>query len=324
VGLRYVPLLLLLALAGCGSGAVETTSPRLFLAGDGELWVVDPAEAHARRVAMRELGPGDPPHRVIARGNRLVLWGAPPFTVDGELAARRAFASDGSFFLPSVHPDRLWMVVLRGNARVHAVREITVDGSVTVADARPPSRRWPLAAVGDGLLVEDFEGGIVLWDPVADAVVRRFDIDPGRLGTAAGDVITSCADEACRRLRLTDARTGASRTVPAPDGLRFEPWHAALSPDGTQLGVAVHDSGEWSAPRRLALVDLEAGTAGLTAGSDVPGGYVFVVWSASGEHVFITGGERFEPRTLIAYRVGDPRAHPIDVEVGDFYDAAAL
>jgi hypothetical protein len=112
--------------------------------------------------------------------------------------------------------------------------------------------------------------------------------------------------------------------VPAPDGLRFEPWHAALSPDGTQLGVAVHDSGEWSAPRRLALVDLEADTAGLTAGSDVPGGYVFVVWSASGEHVFITGGERFEPRTLIAYRVGDPRAHPIDVEVGDFYDAAAL
>lgn len=315
--LRYV--LLFLLLAGCGSVASESPSPRLYLAGDGELWVVDVAAQRARHVAMRSLVPGDPPYRVIARRDRLVLSGAPPFAVDGDLTGRRTFA--GSFVLPSARPDRLWVVRL-GRSHIAGVRETTVDGTVTVPEARPPAGRWPLGAVGDGVLVEDFAGGILVWDPATDAVVRRLDVDPSRFGGAHGDLVISCADEPCRTLRLTDARTGDSRTVPAPDGLRFGPWYAALSPDGKRLAVAVHESAAWQAPRRLALVDLESGTARAVSGSTVPGGYTFVVWWR--DHVFITGGERFKPRTLVGYRVGDPRAEPIDVAVGDFYGAAAL
>ena len=53
-------------------------------------------------------------------------------------------------------------------------------------------------------------------------------------------------------------------------------------------------------------------------------GYTLVAWSASSEHVFITGGNRSARRVIVGYRVGTPRAQAIDAEVGDFYDLAAL
>src|SRR5438552_4602217 len=72
------------ALSACGSASqsphrarhvAETPSPRLFLAGDGELWVVDVAAERVRHVKLPQLAPGDPPDRIVRRGNRFVLWG---------------------------------------------------------------------------------------------------------------------------------------------------------------------------------------------------------------------------------------------------------
>ena len=40
--------------------------------------------------------------------------------------------------------------------------------------------------------------------------------------------------------------------------------------------------------------------------------------------MFITGGERFDERTITAYRLGAARARVLRVAVGDFYDIAAL
>lgn len=326
MGLRYVPLLLLLlALAGCGSETAGAGSLRLFLAGDGELWVVDPAEAHARHIAMPELGPGDPPYRVVARRDRLVLYGGTTIAVDERLGARRPLGEEGSFFIPATQPDRVWIVELEPGPRafVQAVREITVDGTVTVPDARPPRGEWPLAAVDDGLLIARPDGGLDLWDPEAGEVVRRLDVDPGGFAATGRNLIASC-DEPCKALRLTDAGTGTSRTLAAPDGSAFEPWAAAFSPDGTRLGIAVRGPGGMAAPRELALIDVDERDVDVVRESVVPGGYTFVVWSPSGDGVFITGGERFHPRTLVGYRLGNWRAHTIDVQLGDFYGAAAL
>jgi hypothetical protein len=50
---------------------------------------------------------------------------------------------------------------------------------------------------------------------------------------------------------------------------------------------------------------------------------VLTAWSSAGDQVFITGGERFERRTILAYRLGDASARALDVHVGDFYDMAA-
>jgi hypothetical protein len=59
------------------------------------------------------------------------------------------------------------------------------------------------------------------------------------------------------------------------------------------------------------------------ADSAVPPGYTMARWSRTGSDVFLTGGERFKPRTIVAYAVGDARARRLRVRVGDFYDAAA-
>ena len=75
----------LLAHAGCGgaerasptdgSSAASAQPTRLFLAGDGELTVVDVDAGTAEVRRMPELAPGDPLHRIVRRGNTLILYG---------------------------------------------------------------------------------------------------------------------------------------------------------------------------------------------------------------------------------------------------------
>ena len=57
--------------------------------------------------------------------------------------------------------------------------------------------------------------------------------------------------------------------------------------------------------------------------SSVPPGYVFVAWASSGESVFMSGGQRFERRTFVEYRLGEGRATKLPIDVGDFYGMAA-
>ena len=341
--LRAAALTLALAatVVACGGGGepagpvreAAAPSPRLYLAGDGELWIVDVATERARHVRLRRLSPGDAPHRIVRRGRRLVLWGYRTYVADpGFRRPPRTLVRDSWFFIPSAQLDRVWIAFLdlRSPETVRALRavqEITAGGRVTVPAVRPPAGRWPQRALASGLLFSTGvrDGAYALWEPVTRTVVRRFPAGAlGEIGPAHGDVLASCPPP-CGTLRLTDVRTGARRDVPAPSGLRFDVWAAAFSPDGRWLAVPVRRRGAGErAPRRLALVDLAPRTARLVAGSRVPPGYTLVAWSAGGRDVFITGGERFGARTIIAYRLGAARARVLNVAVGDFYDIAAL
>jgi len=192
-----------------------------------------------------------------------------------------------------------------------------------VADVRPPGGRWPQRALASGLLLATHEADdmYALWDPGTRKVLRRLPRRTiGDLGPAHGDVLASCPAP-CGALRLTNVRTGARRDLPAPRGFRFEVGEAAFSPDGRQLAAPVRQRGAGErAPRQLALVDPASGATRVVPGSRVARGYTLVAWSASGRHVFITGGAR----TITAYRLGTARARALHVAVGDFYDIAAL
>src|SRR5919206_3891146 len=113
---RYVVLLVLLLFAGCGGARQAAEGPRLYLAGNGELWVVDVAHQRVRHLERPLLDVGDPPHRILARGRRLVMGSA---------------YGDTAFFLPSQRRDRVWVVDIGGRDLLRAVREVTVDGVTT-------------------------------------------------------------------------------------------------------------------------------------------------------------------------------------------------
>jgi hypothetical protein len=305
--LRYVALVVVLLVAGCGAERPEAAGPRLYLAGNGELWVVDVAHQRVRHLERPLLDVGDPPHRILARGRRLVMGSA---------------YGDTAFFLPSQHRDRVWVVDIGGRDIVRAVREVTVDGVTTAHASVPPRHRWPLAAVDDGLLLAS-RAGLELWDPLSGRVERTLPVDPGTLGPTSGDTVVTCTEPGCHALQLTDAHTGARRAVHAPRSFTFEPWGAAFSPDGKLLGVPIRIVAD--GPRQLALVDVASGRVAIVPRSSVSPGYTLVAWSASGDDVFLTGGGAYAtPRVLVGYRRGAPGAQPIHVKLGDFYDIAAI
>jgi hypothetical protein len=310
MALRYVAVVALCALAGCGGAtAPRASGPTLYLAGDNELWIVDADSGRVRHEYRADLVPGIAPHRVLARGSQ-VLVGAPYGT--------------RAFFLPSARADRVWVVDLRRDGTVLGVREVTVDGETTVPATEPPSPRRPLGAVREGLLLEGDES-VIVWDAVTDRIVRRLPMIPSQLGPASGDVVTMCKDAYCSVLRLIDLATGARRQARAPRGLTPDPFDGAFSPDGRTLAVPVRERGEpQSARRQLALIDVATGRLAVVPGSAVPAGVTLVAWAADGRHVFITGGKRGERRVIVGYRLGTRSAQVIDADVGDFYDAAAI
>jgi hypothetical protein len=146
---RVLALVLIVLAVGCGAEpevAVEPGRPaaaELVLAGDGELWAVDVAAERARHVEIRELAPGDAEHRVVRRGDRFVFWGYATYAAADPAGPLERIADDTWFFIPSAHPDRVWVTVLdpatpATRHALKAVREITVDGQVR---SRTPSLR---------------------------------------------------------------------------------------------------------------------------------------------------------------------------------------
>lgn len=294
--------------AGCGGVPPPATGTHLYLAGNGELWDVDVAHQRVRHLVRPTLDVGDVPHRILARGRRLIVGSA---------------FGDSAYFLPSVRADRVWVVdVSSFSDKVRAVREVTVNGVTVVPAIVPPQRRFPLGAV-DGGLVLAARDGLDVWDPRTGRLVRHLPVDPGTLGPTEGPLVTSCTDPQCHALALTDARTGASRAIRAPSGFTFEPWTAAFSPSGGLLGIPVRVVAD--GPRQLALVDVAHGRVAVVPNSSVSPGYTLVAWSASGRDVFLTGGGAYAtPRVLVGLRLGARAAQAINVRVGDFYDAAAI
>jgi len=320
-----------LAVGALGGGdperrATATTGagPRLLLTGDGELWEVDVDAERVRHRAMPELVGGDPLHRIVRRGDRFVLWGEHTYVAGPDLVLR-PLARGAWYFLPSARPDRVWVVYLDLTSsaqapRFQAVREVRVDGSVTVPDAEPPPG-WPERAAEAGLLLSTRSSDVVVWDPKSRATLNTLEYDRiGDMGPIDGNVLVSCTGS-CDHLRFTDVTTGEQRRLEAPPRLVFEPAHGAFSPTGRGLALPVRTRGEQ--PRRLALVDPALDTVTVVPGSRVPGVYNLVDWSADGADVFLTGGQARDDRVIVRFHRGDARATRLDIRVGPFYGIAA-
>lgn len=305
-------------------GATASTE-QLFLAGDGEAWVVDPASGTSRHLSMPELPPGDAPYRVARRDGAIVAWAYQTLVLRPDAGfAFDVLVPDSLIFIPSSEPDRVWVGIVdesQDDARLTAVREVSVDGRVTVQDTRPPRGRWPVAAV-DGNLVFQGDDELLVWDPSTGREVDRL---PGELPVAWDGSLLAWCDGACRSLNMKDLDTGETLTIEPPAGTTgFEALRGAFSPDRRTLAVAVCLGHGADADRQLGLIDVRSGRITLVDGATVPTPYVFIDWAPSGESVFITGGQNAGPRQIVQYRIGDDTAHVLDVSVGDFYGVATF
>jgi hypothetical protein len=298
----------------------------LFLAGDGEAWVVDPARQTARHLAMPELPPGDAPYRVVRRGDALVAWAYKTLVLRPSAGgfSSDVLAADSLIFIPSSSPDRVWVGIVdqrQEDGRLTAVREVTIDGRVTVPDIRPPDGAWPVAAVR-GYLVFQRENELFVWDPTTGREIERL---PGQLPVAWQGSFLAWCDAACRSLHLADLAFGSRLMIDPPAGVTgFEALRGAFSPDGSTLAVAARLGDGEDAARQLALIDVKSGQITLVVGAIMPTPYVFIDWTPSGDTVFITGGQHGGDRQIVEYQLGDPVAHALDVEVGDFFGMAVF
>ena len=262
---------LILSVAGCGeasggpdpeaSGSRSDQASELFLAGTGEMWVVDPEAAPV--------------------GDRLALWSydvASVPTADPS-APPAVIAEDGWIFIPAADPDRIWVGFLDPGhppteRPLGELREIDAEGNVITRDVEPPHGAWPYAELTDGLLFQG-PGAIRLWDPDQERTVRSYRWQEiGDMGPVSGNLLASCL-ESCEELILTDFGAGEQLRIPAPEGLAFVAPEATFSPDGTTLAVPVKEAGgSWKSfstyDRQLALVSLERGETEVVRGSVIP------------------------------------------------------
>ena len=301
---------------------VVSNGPRLFLAGDGEMWIVDVDTSSVRHVRLPELSPGDPPYRIVRRGNRLVLWGSNTYALDPMPGAEPiTIVKDSLAFIPSAAPDRLWVAVdATDTANVGALREVSVNGRVTVPDIKPPRGQLPVAALENHLVFEHVDGALEVWNWATRKVVRRL---PGEFPIAShGNLLAWCARR-CNTVHVTDVATGRdSEIFPPPDSVGFRAHEGEFSPDGRTIAVPVCTDDRPRPTCELGLIDLRTGTTTSPKGTETHD-YIFIEWAPSGGTVFISGGERLEKRFLIQYQLGSTAGLRLPIDVGDFYGMAA-
>jgi hypothetical protein len=305
------------AAATAGSGDMPTGMLFLRHVREPSITRIDLARGESTTVSLRQLAPGDPPFHLVQTGGRLVFYGGShTYALDLDLEGPALDLGESWYFVPSGRDGRVWLTTLDPESPdtvrdLKAVREMTVDGEVTVPESgRPPSRGPTIvAAVTDGLLFQE-DNELRLWDPRAGKVTMRL---PGPFPADTHGNLVAWCKQGCPKLRVTDVGTGKDLAVSSQDSFRFEEtYDGAFSPDGELLALPVvtspgtHLEGH---RHQVGIVDARAGTARLVEGSDLADDYPAIAWSPSGEWLFFNAGAG----RIMAYRIGSEKATTLPV-----------
>jgi hypothetical protein len=302
---------------------------RLFLKllrGGGEPVVaLDPATGRQAVVPYSRVAGGDPPFQLSVTGGRLVFYGGRGsargrgvYVVDAAGLGRPRLLGRPWYFVPSATEGRIWFVRPAPGApdtwrEPVSVAELTVPaGRTTVRGARPPCRGPSTLAAVAGALLCQARTELRAFDPASGRVLARL---PGPFPAAThGTRVAWCA-QACRRVHVTDVRTGRTMAIAPGAGFEFEAtYEGAFSPDGSLLAMPAL---ERQGGRRLAVIDVAAHRSVLVPHSRLAG-YRQLTWSG-GWLVFTAGRSR-----LMAWQRGSGRAVGLPVEVrGTIMDMAA-
>ena len=304
---RILVAVALAALPACGGEAPRAAAPHkvvserpagtlVYVSGSNRLTAIDVASGRRRVRTVASLAACGPQLHVTAgrvvfaglQKGRTTVYSA-PLALDGPPVR----LGSAHVYVPSATAGRMWLAgVDCDRSTMVGVREVTVDGRVTVESRRRVPGSWVAAAVREGLVVQRGRR-LSVWDPRTGRTVRRLRLEA--VTETRGDLMLGCTAR-CHHIAVADAATG--RTVVAR-GRRLD-LGGRLSPDGSLLATTRLQHRRWS----VALVDTRTGATSILRGARTGRTYPQVAWAASSGWLFIRGrGGR-----LLAYRPGSQRA----------------
>lgn len=284
------------------------------------LRAIDLETGESRKLDVSDFAPGDAQFALIRTGTGFVFrCGSGACALDDDLEGGSRTLGDAWCFAPSATEGNVWLAFLDPDSpdtvrSMDSVREVSLDGEVSVDSVLPPDR-WhcPVGAVNQGVLFQD-DDGLVVWDAEAREVVSR--LPSPFLAETHGDLVAWCEQNCRGGLHVTDIRSGEDIVIEADDPFRFqETYDGAFSPDGSLLALPVAtDNSEH--PRQVAVVDVQARTARLIEGVQIRGS---MAWASSGDRLFIVVGEG----RIAVYDRASGQLYEVSVDVPRIFVMAA-
>jgi hypothetical protein len=310
------------AAAGRVAGLDGRTATELLLGAEDGLLRVD-LDARAVRAVPLPGGAAGSDGGLVGRAGAVVaVRGGVAWAAPARPGRPVTWLGPAAYALASARPGQVWLVEQTGDPdRWFRVREVALGGpdgrARIVARGTLALGRRPVAGVPGGLLVTLLGpgGGLAVWDQGSGRVRPRL--------AAASPVVVATWGQTVAfvdgaDLHLGDLASGRDRLVPPPLGSDGFAPAGAFSPDGRTL-AAVTRVGPSTRPA-LALVAVDwalamriAGSEGALADRCSP----CLVWAPAGDWVFFN---RLGPGLAIgSYRLGQPRAATLDLEVPGSY-----
>ena len=280
----------------------------VFVSGANRLNVVDVATGEAQSREMKSLAACGP--ELVVDEGRVVFAGmtrrqTTVMSLPLSLEGRPLRLGNAHAFVPSAAPGRVWLAGTTCTvAHMTGARELTVDGTETVASTRRLPRGWLAAAVPSGLVLVQGRRPRV-WSPQTGRLGARLPLDG--VEDAHGNLLAGCALHArCHRFAVVDSRSGNRRALRPPRG--YTPSGSPqFSPDGSLVAFPVVRGRRWA----LALGSGGGGQATLVPGSRTGRVFPSSDWSrSSGRLLFRAPGGLVK-----AYVPGSSRATQTEVRI---------
>lgn len=280
------------------------------------LRAIDLETGKSRRLDVSDFAPGDAQFALVRTGNGFVYaCSSGACALNDNLQGGSRTLGGAWCFAPSAHEGRVWLAFLDPDSpdtvrSMESVREVSLDGEVSVDSPLPPDR-WhcPVGAVDQGVLFQDDEG-LAVWDAESREVVSRL---PGPFpADTNGSLVAWCEQNCTGGLHLTDIGSGEDIVIEADDSFQFqETYDGDFSPDGSLLALPVAtDSSEQL--RQVALVDVQARTARRIESVQIRGP---MTWSSSGDRLFIVVGKG----RIAVYERATGELREVSIDVPDIF-----
>lgn len=259
-----------------------------------EMSVVDLETGAIRSLDLPQFASGDAQFKLEPIGGTLVYRGSSgaevgTYAIDQDLRSRPVLLGESWYFVPSVAPGRVWLMILDPNSSdtsrgLKSVREVALDGEVKLEGSAPPPGDNIVGAVNQGLLIQ--QDGIDVWNPRSGRTVARLEgVFP--VDTYEGTI--AWCDFRCPQLHVTTLATGRDVVIRPPEGMKFEEtYDGTFAPDGRSLAVPLRAAGEL----RVGIVDMATETVRLVPNSRLTP-YELLEWSESGDWLLYETGQGF-------------------------------